>query len=76
MVVFEGLEIRVAGALRCPFCGSDSVYATSKDAWKKLTYHTVGVECKECGAGLRGEGYESYEGSFESAVRKWNRRAK
>lgn len=76
MIVFDDIETRMAGARPCPFCGSEEIFVEKEEFWKHFNRSaTLGVECKGCGAKLRGDAYESYEGAFEAALEKWNRRA-
>ena len=78
----EDREIRVA-AERCPFCGSDDIWVESREQFDRLKMYTIGIGCNGCNAELRsdlirdndGNLTRSYEGAFESALEKWNRRA-
>ena len=75
-------HVRVV-AEKCPFCGSDDIWAENRETFDRLEMYTVGIGCNGCGAELRGDllqDYEgniirSYEGAFENALEKWNRRA-
>ena len=72
-----------AVAEKCPFCGSDDIWAESLETFDRLKMYTVGIGCNGCGAELRSDLIRdndenltrSYEGAFENALKKWNRRA-
>ena len=75
MFMDDKIEVLLAGARPCPFCGCEKVAVERKEFFESYGGVTsVGVECKGCGAHLRGKCCDDYEGAFESAVELWNRR--
>lgn len=75
-------DVRVV-ANPCPFCGSDDIWIWSEEAFDRLEMYTARIFCNGCGAELQsdlirdreGNIVRSYEGAFENALEKWNRRA-
>lgn len=68
-------ETLAAGVNPCPFCGSKIITVYTKEFYDEHKQHKVYVMCKECGGEMVSERISrNYEGAFESAVSKWNRR--
>ena len=76
-------EIKARLAKNCPCCGSDQVYMDNPKWLKESNLQAVSIMCKDCGleitgfAGIRYSENREYtiEQAYQSALKRWNRRA-
>ena len=68
-------EVTVADARPCPFCGGTDITTMRKDFFDENKLRLLIFKCEGCWARITGDVHDDYEGAFESALEKWNRRA-